>query len=63
LALFANPKPYNSSSIKLFLHPNFNLNLVHTKKHIPSFMSYIKQVQQVQFSEFPLKIVCKGMST
>jgi len=33
------------------------------KKHILSFMSHTKHVQQVQFSESPLQIVCKGMST
>jgi len=63
LALSANPKPRSSSSIRLFLHPNFHLSLVHMKKHIPSFMSHNKQMQQVQFSESPLQIVHKGMST
>jgi hypothetical protein len=32
LALFANPKPYSFSSIRLLLHPNFHLDLVHIEK-------------------------------
>jgi hypothetical protein len=46
LALSISPKPYSFSSIKLLLHPNVNLNLVHTKKtpntfsgHSPLFLS------------------------
>lgn len=34
LALSINPKAYNSPSTRSLLHPNFNLNLVHTKKII-----------------------------
>ncbi len=32
-ALSISPKPCNFSSIKLLLHPNFNLDLVHTKEN------------------------------
>ncbi len=40
LALSINPKPYNFSSIKLLLHPNFNLDLVHIKKTPNTFSNH-----------------------
>jgi hypothetical protein len=40
LALSTNPKPYHSSSIRLFFHPNFHLDLVHTKKTTDAFSGH-----------------------
>jgi hypothetical protein len=37
LALSASPKPYSFSSIRLLLHPNFHLNLVHIEKEQTHF--------------------------
>jgi hypothetical protein len=37
LALSASPKPYSSSSIRLLLHPNFHLDLVHIEKEQTQF--------------------------